>query len=142
MTIKKQLLGTSWRLKTYQSEDVYGDIIYPLGEDAYGTIIFTNEEEMAVQIMANNRENKVNEEFIDLYNTEAEKDMAMFGYHAYSGPFDINEEKSHLITHVKISLLEAYVGSEQTRSAKIDGNTLYLSNVKHPERKLTWKRIE
>ena len=67
--------------------------------------------------------------------------MAKLGYHAYSGPFDLDEKKKHLTTHVKISLLKAYVGSEQTRSVKIDGDTLYLSNVKHPERKLIWEKI-
>lgn len=142
MTTIKQLLGTSWRLETYQSEDVNGDIIYPLGKDAYGTIIFTNEQEMAVQIMANNREKNMSDELLNLYNTETEKQMAQFGYHAYSGPFDINEEKSQLTTHVKMSLLKAYVDSEQTRAAEIDGDTLHLSNVKHPERKLVWKRIK
>ena len=138
MTIKEQILGTSWRLVTYQSEDVNGNIIYPLGKDANGTIIFTNEQEMAVQIMATDRENLVS---LDVYNTENEKEMAKLGYHAYSGPFDFDEKKKHLTTHVKISLLKAYVGSEQTRSVKIDGDTLYLSNVKHPERKLIWEKI-
>ena len=59
MTIKEQILGTSCRLVTYQSEDVNGNIVYPLGKDANGTIIFTNEQEMAVQIMATDRENLV-----------------------------------------------------------------------------------
>lgn len=138
MTIREQLLGTSWRLKTFQSEDKNGELLYPLGEDAEGIIIFTSEQETSVQIMAKKRKDEAS---LDLYNTEGEKEMARFGYHAYSGPFDLDEEKGHLTTHVKMSLLEVYVGTDQVRAAKIDGDKLYLSNVEHPERKLVWERI-
>lgn len=40
-----------------------------------------------------------------------------------------------------MSLLEAYVGTDQVRAAKIDDDKLYLSNVEQPERKLVWERI-
>lgn len=141
MAILEQLRGTSWELVTYQSEDKNGHVMYPLGEDAKGTIIFTNEEHTAVQLMAANRETTPSEEVLANYNTEAEKEMARLGYHAYTGPFTIDEEASVLTTHVQLSLIPSYVNSEQARSASIDGDYLNLSNVKHPERKLVWKKI-
>lgn len=141
MTIQEELVRTSWELETYQSEDKFGNIIYPLGKSATGNIIFTNENRLAVQIMAENHEENLSEEMVDKFNTEVEKEMAKLGYHAYSGLFDIDEEKAHLTTHVDVSLLSSYVGTDQIRKATIEGDTLYLSNVKHPERKLVWKKL-
>lgn len=140
MTIYDQLVGTSWTLETYQSEDKNGEVMYPLGKDAKGVIMFTNDDRTSVHIMAADRNKKVSEERLAEYNTEAEQQMARLGYHAYSGPFDIDEEEGTLTTHVELSLIPSYVGSDQTRAAKIEGDTLYLSNVKHPERQLVWKK--
>lgn len=142
MSIEEQLLGTSWELVSYQSEDKDGNIMYPLGADARGVIIFTVNRQLSVHITAADRDSKISEDYLKAYNTEAEKEMARIGYHGYTGPFDLDEEKSILTTHVKISVLPAYIGSDQKRKAEIDGNHLYLSNVQHPERKLVWKKIE
>lgn len=142
MSMLEQLLGTSWTLDTYQSETKDGEIMYPLGEDAEGTIIFTNEQHLAVQIMAADREKEISQEVLDTYNTEVEKEMAKIGYHAYTGPFSLDEEDSMLTTHVRYSLIPTYIGSDQSRKATIEGDTLNLSNVEHPERKLVWKRIK
>lgn len=142
MSILEELLGTSWELVTYQSEDKNGNMIYPLGEDAKGTIIFTKEKHTAVQIMAANREERLNEAALAKYNTEAERDMARLGYHAYTGPFTIDEEASVLTTQVQLSLIPSYVGSSQARAASISGDRLNLSNVQHPERKLVWQKIK
>jgi|SRR5690625_1388795 len=142
MSIQEQLAGTVWELDVYQSEDKFGNINYPLGEDATGIIIFTSDNRLAVQIMSGEGEKDLTKEELEAYNTETEKKMARFGYHSYSGPITIDEEKGHVTTHVEISLVSDYVGSKQTRAAKIEGDTLYLSNVEHPERKIVWKKIE
>lgn len=142
MSILEELLGTSWELVTYQSEDKNGNIIYPLGEDAKGTIVFTKEKHTAVQIMAANREERLSEAALAKYNTEAERDMVRLGYHAYTGPFTIDEEASVLTTQVQLSLIPSYVGSSQDRAASISGDRLNLSNVQHPERKLVWQKIK
>lgn len=141
MTIAEQILGTSWRLVSFQSEDKNGELVYPLGKGATGVIMFTDNQRMAVQIMATDREKALDQSWFDRLNTESEQVMAQFGYHAYSGRFDLNEEEATLTTQVDLSLVASYVGSDQTRSAKIEGDRLYLSNVKHPERKLVWEKI-
>ena len=51
MNIAQLLLGTSWELVKYQSENTKGDIIYPLGKDALGSIVFTKQKRVSVQIM-------------------------------------------------------------------------------------------
>lgn len=142
MSITEQLKGTSWSLVEYKSESKDGKALYPVGEDALGTIIFTEEGHTAVQIMAKDRSQVISDEVLDTYNTEVEKEMGRAGYHAYTGPFTIDEEESILTTHVQISFIPEYVGSKQSRKASIDGDILKLSNVQHPERKLVWKRIK
>lgn len=142
MSIEKQLLGTSWALVRYQSEDKDGNVMYPLGEDAKGVIIFTVDRQLSVHITAADRESEPSEDELAIYNTEAEKQMARIGYHGYTGPFDFDEEESILTTHVKISVLAQYIGSDQNRKAEIDGDKLYLSNVQHPERQLVWKKLQ
>lgn len=141
MSMTDQLKGTSWRLVEYQSESKDGDVLYPLGEDALGTIIFTEAGHTAVQIMTKDRSQPLSEEKLEKYNTEVEKEMGRLGYHAYTGPFTIDEEENILTTHVQISLIPDYVGSKQARKATLEGNILKLSNVQHPERRLVWKRI-
>lgn len=141
MSMTDQLKGTSWRLVEYQSESKDGDVLYPLGEDALGTIIFTEAGHTAVQIMTKDRSQPLSEEKLEKYNTEVEKEMGRLGYHAYTGPFTIDEEENILTTHVQISLIPDYVGSKQARKATLEGDMLKLSNVQHPERRLVWKRI-
>lgn len=136
-SLTEQLRGTTWKLESYQSEDKNGNILYPLGEDALGFINVTPDNRLSVHIMAKDRNAKIDKEF----NTEAEREMAELGYHAYTGPFTLDEKNKTLTTNVELSLLPSYVGSEQTRSVRLEGNTLYLSNVKHPERKLVWKKV-
>lgn len=142
MSILEQLKGTSWDLVEYRSESISGDLLYPLGADALGTIIFTTEGYTAVQIMAKNREDNISPENLEQYNTEVEKDMARFGYHAYTGPFTFDEETNVLTTHVTISLIPEYIGTQQARKVIIEGDILKLSNILHPERKIVWKRID
>lgn len=132
------IAGTTWELISFQSEDKNGEIIYPLGKDAKGFILFTLENRISVHIMAADRNGNTDVPFL----TEAEKEMAEIGYHAYSGPFVIDEEAEILETHVEVSLVSSYVGSKQARKVKTEKNMLYLSNVQHPERKLVWRRLE
>lgn len=140
-TIQHKLAGTSWSLESYQSENKEGDVIYPLGEDAKGVIMFTPDNRLSVHIMAVDRTKEPNEEKIKKYNTEAEKQMARLGYHAYSGPISINEEEEVLTTQVELSVLPTYVGSKQKRAVTIKDNQLHLSNISHPERKLVWNKL-
>lgn len=141
LTIEANVRGTTWSLLTFQSEDKNGEIIYPLGKDAEGFIMVTPANHLSVHIMAADREKHRKDIRNVAFNTAGEKEMAEFGYHAYSGSVTIDEEGQTLTTHVKVSLLPDYIDTQQTRSVKIDGDKLYLSNVKHPERKLVWKKI-
>ncbi len=140
--MEEQLKGTIWSLVTYQSEDKNGEINYPLGEDAKGYIAFTEKNILSVQLMAADRKQEVPAEVIENMNTAVEGEMAKLGYHAYSGPYTIDEEEAILTTNVELSLIPNYIGSQQRRKATIKGGELHLSNVEHPERKLVWKQVK
>lgn len=139
MSLEEQLKGTTWKLESYQSEDKNGEILYPLGEDAEGYIYVTTDSRLSVHIMAKDRDAEIDKG--KLFNTEAEREMAERGYHAYTGPVTLDKETQTLTTEVELSLLPSYVGTKQTRSVKLEGDTLCLSNVQHPERQLIWKKV-
>ena len=140
--LEKELKGTIWSLVTYQSEDKNGNINYPLGDEAKGYIIFTENNILSVQLMATGRDKEVPAEIIEKMNTPVEEEMAKRGYHAYSGPYTLDEESDILTTDVELSLIPNYVGSQQHRKASIEEDKLYLSNIEHPERKLVWTRVK
>lgn len=141
--IGELLTATSWELISFQSEDSNGNIIYPLGKEAIGYIMFLPGNRISVHIMAKERDGEGNPNFpaID-YRTKEEARMAELGYHAYSGPFDIDETKKLLTTHIEVSLVPSYVGSDQPRTVKLENDLLYLSNANHPERKLVWRKLD
>lgn len=140
--IHELIAGTTWELESFQSEDKNGELIYPLGKEAKGFIMFTPENRISVHIMAANRDAGHDTQVSKVeFLTEAEEKMAELGYHAYSGPFVIDEEKGILETHIEVSLVTSYIGSKQPRSVKMEAGKLYLTNVNHPERKLVWRRL-
>lgn len=142
-SIQEMLSGTTWGLESFQSEDKNGSIIYPLGKDAKGYIMFLPGNRISVHIMAAERDIKGRPNLPKMdFLTEEESKMAEFGYHAYSGPFDIDEAEKLLTTHIKVSLVNSYVGSDQPRKVELKGDKLYLSNANHPERKLVWRKLE
>lgn len=138
--IHEQLIGTTWTLVSFESIDTNGLRFFPLGDGAKGYIVFDQTGLFSVQIMAEERLKPLTEEELALFPTEAEKQMAQHGYHAYSGHYAIDEAKGIMKTTVELSLVQEYIGSEQQRAVKIRDNHLYLSNVKHPGRKLVWKK--
>lgn len=139
--LHQALKDTTWTLKTYQSQDKEGNINYPLGKDAKGVISFTSTGIFAVQLMATSRPQKLSAEQLERMNSQVEKQMAEYGYHAYTGPFTVDEKQGILTTEVKLSLITDYIGSRQNRTVKIDGDELHLSNIDHPERKLIWEKV-
>ena len=140
--IENEVKGTIWSLVSYQSQDKAGNINYPLGDDAKGYIALTNDNILSVQLMAADRTRGRSTDEIESMNTPVEQQMTEIGYHAYSGPFTVDEEEEVLITTVELSLIADYIGSKQRRKVSIEGNKLHLSNIQHPERKLVWKRVE
>jgi hypothetical protein len=138
-TLLEQVIGT-WSLVSYQSTDKEGNVIYPLGEDAKGFIMYNPDGYMSAQIMASGRPAY---QSADLHTgTKEEMAAAAHGYLAYSGRFEVNEEKQELTHHMDVSMNPTWLGQSQPRIAKIDGDTVVIFNGIKPEDKLTWKRVK
>ncbi|MGX9135939.1 lipocalin-like domain-containing protein [Rummeliibacillus sp. JY-2-4R] len=138
-TLREQVIGT-WSLISYQSTDEEGNVIYPLGKDAKGFIMYNPDGYMSAQIMATGRPAYQSG---DLHTgTQEEMAAAAHGYLAYSGRFEVDEEKQELTHHMEVSMNPTWLDQSQPRIAKIDGDVVVIFNGIKPEDKLTWKRVE
>lgn len=138
-SLREQVIGT-WSLVSYQTADEEGNIVYPLGEDATGFIMYNNDGYMSAQLMASGRPAYQSG---DLHTgTQEEMAAAAHGYIAYSGRFEVNEEKSELTHHMDVSMNPTWLGQSQPRIASIDGDVVTIFNGLKPVDKLVWKRVE
>ncbi|MCG7343950.1 lipocalin-like domain-containing protein [Sporosarcina sp. ACRSL] len=139
VSLREQVIGT-WSLVSYQSADKNGKVIYPLGEDAKGFIMYNPDGYMSAQLMASGRHAYGSG---DLHTgTIEEMAQAANGYLAYSGRFEVNEEKQELTHYMEVSMNPTWLGQSQPRIAKIDGDVVVIFNGLKPEDKLTWKRVK
>jgi len=128
-SLREHLIG-AWELIDLVEEPEDGSPgRYPMGEDAVGLIVYTAGGFMSVQIMA--REHVAGAgEADDPYGRTAE-DFATEArtYFAYSGPFEVDEEHDIVVHKVRTSLYPGWVGQDQRRAARLDGEVLELSSA-------------
>ncbi|MDK6805133.1 lipocalin-like domain-containing protein [Aerococcus sp. UMB7834] len=138
-SMRDQVIG-AWKLISYQTTDASGQVVYPLGEDAKGFILYTPDGYMSAQIMAQGRPAY---ESGDLHKgTPDEMAQAAEGYLAYSGRYEIDEDKGKLTHHMDVSMNPTWLGQSQPRVAKIKDGKLKIYNGLKPEDQLVWKRAE
>jgi len=126
--MKERLIG-SWRLVSYDTTDASGRKGKPYG-DAVGRISYDGNGNMAGQVMRPDR---------------AGVERAYFGYIAYFGTYDVAADGTSVVHHVQGALNPDWVGGDQVRGMRFDGERLVLSA---PVRKndnvimheLTWER--
>ena len=108
-----------WRLVSFEVEfQATGERQNFMGENPTGYIIFTPEGRMTVIITKEGRKPATTEQDrADLYKSLV----------AYTGLYRVEGDK--WITKVDVSANPAWVGTEQTRSFKIDGNRLQESTA-------------
>lgn len=116
------LIGT-WRLISWETRSVDGQISYPLGKDAVGYIMYNEDGYMFVAIT---RPNRVKFAAGDLLRgSTEEKAQAAETYVSYCGQYEFHGDT--VIHHVKLSLFPNWVGSSQERLVELKGNRLTLS---------------
>jgi len=126
--MKDRLIG-SWRLVSYETMDPAGRTGKPYG-DAVGRINYDENGNMAGQVMRPDR---------------AGAEKAYLGYIAYFGTYDVANDGRFVVHHVQGALNPAWVGGDQVRGLRFDGERLVLSAevrknevvVRHV---LTWER--
>lgn len=133
-----RLIG-SWRLVSYETTDPAGRRGRPYG-NAVGRISYDAEGHMAGQVM---RPQRAPVESGD--GGAAQLRGAYFGYIAYFGTYDVAPDGRSVVHHVEGSLNPAWVGGDQVRRLRFEGERLVLStdvrksgvNITH---ELTWER--
>jgi hypothetical protein len=122
-----RLIG-SWRLVSYETTDAAGRKGRPYG-DAVGRISYDANGNMAGQVMRPDR---------------SPADPAR-GYIAYFGTYEVAPDGRSVVHHVHGSLNPAWVGGDQVRQLRFDGDRLILSTETRKDgaairHELTWER--
>lgn len=126
--MKERLIG-SWRLVSYETSDATGRKGLPYG-DAVGRINYDANGNMAGQVMRPGR---------------AGVEKSYLGYIAYFGTYDVAADGRSVVHHVAGALNPAWVGGDQVRGMRFDGERLILSaevrrNGGVVTHVLTWER--
>jgi hypothetical protein len=136
-----------WRLVSYTVEDPdSGQVFYPFGKEARGYLIYTAGGRMAAVLHAEGRKrfsagNRINapvEERAEAFSTST----------AYTGTYTFLGDR--VIHQVEVSTNPDWIGSEQVRYPKIEGNRLTIATPPLPTRpdgklrvaRLIWEREE
>lgn len=113
----------AWRLLSVELRTLDGQVTYPLGRDAIGYIMYTDNGYMSVAFMSANRSKFVAGDIRG--GSIEEKAAAADSYISYCGRYEIQDDK--VIHHVEVSFFPNWIGMDQQRFFRLDGNKLYLS---------------
>jgi hypothetical protein len=136
---REQLLGT-WELVSYESTEPDGRERLPFGR-AIGRITYDAAGNMTGQVMRPDRPP------VNTREGAVEKIRAAYtGFIAYFGTYEIGEQGDSVVHHVAGALNPSWVGGDQVRRMRFDGEHLILeADVARPEgtarHVLTWRRI-
>jgi hypothetical protein len=145
--LRNRLIG-AWALVSYVEEPVDGSPpFHPLGEDPDGIIMYTPDGYMSAQLSKHGRPEFSSGDWFDGSDEDYRKEAS--SYIAYSGPFQVDEDKQTLTHSMFVSLFPNWTGQTQPRAVRLEGDTLHLGSVA-PIRSagrtvmssLTWKRAE
>ena len=119
--LKRQIVGT-WTLVSVVYEDVASKERTPVyGEHPRGIQIATPEGRWLALMTAEGR---------TIPKTDADRAQALKSMIAYTGRYRV--ENGQVITKVEAAWNEAWVGGEQVREIKIDGDKLYIESPPMP----------
>jgi hypothetical protein len=144
-SLRDQLIG-AWKLVSYVEKPVDGSApFYPFGENPNGIIMYTPDGFMSAQLCRPDRANFAAGDWSK--GTPAEYEAEASSYIAYTGPFNVDEEKQTSTHSMFISLFPDWTGQTQPRVVRIEGDLLNLSTAgpiqsggKTVNSYLQWKR--
>jgi len=118
--IASRLVGM-WRLVSYETTERDGRRGKPYG-DAVGRLEYDDHGNMAGQVMRPGRAR------VELGEGGAQQVRAAYlGYIAYFGRYEVADDGATVVHHVEGSLNPAWVGGQQVRMLRFDGDRLVLS---------------
>ncbi|HET7695497.1 MAG TPA: lipocalin-like domain-containing protein [Vicinamibacterales bacterium] len=136
--MRERLIG-SWRLVSYETKDAAGRTGRPYG-NAVGRISYDANGNMTGQVMRPDRP------AVEPGTEHAHQARTAFlGYIAYFGTYDVAPDGRSVVHHVQGALNPAWVGGDQVRQMRFDGDRLILSTVTRKDgaaliHELTWER--
>jgi len=119
--LEKQLFGV-WKLQSIYTENKAGERRESYGARPNGYGILSREKRTMVIVTAPDRKAPI---------TDADRSAAFLSMVAYSGPYRVEEGK--FITTVDTAWNEAWVGTEQVRFVKLEGDTMTLTSAWQPD---------
>ncbi len=115
----------AWRLLSWENRAADGRVTYPMGRHVAGYILYTAEGYMNVAIMAAERPPHATTD--PQGGTVEERARSAKTYLSYAGTYEIGD--GEIVHHVQVSLFPNWVGGEQRRFYKLDGDRLTLSTA-------------
>jgi hypothetical protein len=140
-----RLLGT-WRLISIGSIRADGTLEPEpgLGPHAIGYLMYDATEHMCVSLANPNHPRWVNPE----KPTEAERLRSFDVMFAYCGTYEVQEKEQRAIHRPEMASWPHYVGTDQFRNIRMEGDRLILSEKETPpsgelhEYQITWERVK
>jgi len=119
--VKDQIVGT-WKLVSVMYEDQQTKELTPvLGQNPKGSQIATPEGRWLALVTAEGRK---------VPQTDEERAQALRSMISYSGRYRVEDNK--VITKVEIAWNESWVGGEQVRFVRFEGDRLYIESPPMP----------
>lgn len=114
------VLVGAWRLVRYVDTPEGAAPIYPFGKEPVGLWIFTADGHFSISIMRNPPE-------IDTATVDPDPDACIPGWYcAYFGTYTVSSGGGAWVTDVIGSNIPTFIGTDQTRSFSIHGDTLVV----------------
>jgi hypothetical protein len=139
------IVGT-WNLVAITTETTdTGEVAQPYGEHPHGRLAYTSGGHMMATLTSEGRKQIGANRFAGSVEDQAEAYKTMS---AYAGTYTVTD--TGVIHHVEVASIESWMGSDQVRFTKLEGNTLTIKSpplFSPPDGKrrvitLVWQRIE
>jgi hypothetical protein len=136
--MKQRLVGT-WKLVSYETNEEGGKRGKPYGE-AIGRLEYDDHGNMSGQVMRPDRARVGRGE-----GNAQQLRGAYMGYIAYFGTYEVAPDGRSVVHHVEGALNPGWVGGQQVRGMRFDGERLILTADVHKAgdtvtHTLTWER--
>lgn len=120
--LSSPLVGT-WRLVSYVDTPEGGDPIYAFGKQPVGEFMFTADGRVSINIMRNPPDPRA-------ATTDIDPDACVpTWYCSYFGTYSVAADGSHWTTHVLGGNVPSYLGTDQSRSFRIEGNRMIIAET-------------
>jgi len=120
--ITSKIIGT-WRLVSCTAQTTDGQVSYPFGKNAQGRANLESNR-FAFQVLNPDRSRFPS---VDPRSaSDAETREAFEGYLAYYGSLSIHPENSTIVNHVEAASIPNWVGTDQVRYYRFEGERLVL----------------